>query len=570
MEQKYSIVLRGTCRHEFQVPASPGSTRRRSNSVMLRVRENYVPVASERVALLSSVADIEREILNDVLPEITRLEDVMAVVTASLDRQNKRKEALEHQIAAQKSLLFSPIRILPAEILSLIFSYTCCSFEGKPKDMQTLRRGMDRDALHISRTCIFWRNICLSMPTLWTSISINLDTIDRADCPALPIYLARSAKKHLYVNIQHTHPPSNSTEFRDYNKICSMVLPLLVQQNSRFHALKFFGSDPFCLEDRFHLYNLVTLGLYDLERIRRYYDFAWLNSADNLRTVELVHYASSNGIQCLKDKFYKNVNELTIREHNPVTAIWTTSKFPCITHLDLEIEDGHCSSLRSMLLNGMTDLVLPKLDSLDITSRPADTYGRSSEDPITQFLLKITAPCLTSLGLFCSDDNTWSHADFVDFMTRSGIQSRLLQLKLRGPTFGEHELIDTLATLTGLINLEIWPNSSSLTENLLSRLAFRSQETTFLPSLKGLSLSIDHVLNRPEMIVETIASRVRIPRTSSIKRLRIFDLEYHSCINDDVLSQVRELQSEMLSGDIKKLCDARSSCCICEGAQDDD
>ncbi len=108
MEQKYSIVLRGTCRHEFQVPASPGSTRRHSNSVMLRVRENYVPVASERVALLSSVADIEREILNDVLPEITRLEDVMAVVTASLDRQNKRKEALEHQIAAQKSLLFSP------------------------------------------------------------------------------------------------------------------------------------------------------------------------------------------------------------------------------------------------------------------------------------------------------------------------------------------------------------------------------------------------------------------------------------------------------------------------------
>ncbi|KAK0241598.1 hypothetical protein EDD85DRAFT_787239 [Armillaria nabsnona] len=435
MEQKYSVVLRGTCQHEFQEPASPGSARRRSNSVILRVREQYVPVASERVALLSSVADIEREILNDVLPEITRLEDVMAVVTASLDRQNKRKEALEHQIAAQKSLLFSPIRILPAEILSLIFSFACCSFEGIPEDMQTLRRGMDRDALNISRTCIFWRNICLSMPTLWTSISINLDTIGRAACPALPIYLARSAKKHLY--------------------------------------------------DRFHLYNLVTVGLYDLKRIRRHYDFAWLNSADNLRTIELVHYASSNGIQCLKDKFYNNVNELTIREHSPVNAIWTISKFPCITDLDLEIEDGHCSSLRSTLLNGMAGLVLPKLDSLDITSRPADTYGRSSEDPITQFLHKITAPCLTSLGLFCSDDNTWSHADFVDFMTRSGIQSRLLQLQLRGPAFGEHELIDTLATLTGLINLEIWPNSSSLTENLLSRLAFRSQETTFLPSLKA-------------------------------------------------------------------------------------
>ncbi|PBK91682.1 hypothetical protein ARMGADRAFT_1166480 [Armillaria gallica] len=567
MEQKYSVVLCGTWQHEVQVPTSPNSTRRCSNSVMLRVREQYVPVASERVSLLSSVADIEREILNDVLPEITRLEDVMAVVTASLDRQNKRKEALKHQIAAQKSLLFSPIRILPAEILSLIFSYTCCSFEGKPKDMQTLCRGMDRDALNISRTCIFWRNICLSMPTLWTSISINLDTIDRAACPALPIYLARSAKKHLYVNIQHTHPPSDSTEFRDYNTICSMVLPLLVQQNFRFHALKIFGSDPFCLEDRFHLYNLITLGLYNLERIRRHYDFAWLNSADNLRTVELVHYSSLNGIQCLKDKFYKNVNELSIREHSPVTAMWTISKFPCITDLDLEIEDGHCSSLRSILTNGMTDLVLPKLDCLDITS---DTYGCSNEDPITQFLLKITAPCLTSLGLFCSDDNTWSHADFVDFITRSGIQSRLLQLQLRGPAFGEHELIDTLTTLTGLINLEIWPNSSSLTENLLSRLAFRPQETAFLPSLKGLSLSIDHVLSRPEMIVETIASRVRIPRTSSIKRLRIFDLEYHSCINDGVLSQVRELQSEILSGGIKKLCDARSSCCICEGAQDDD
>ncbi|SJK97690.1 uncharacterized protein ARMOST_00943 [Armillaria ostoyae] len=568
MEQKYSVVLRSTCEHEFQVPAGPGSTRCRSNSVMLRVREKYVPVASERDALLSSIADIEREILNDVLPEITRLEDVMAVITASLDKQNKRKEALERQIAAQNSLLFSPIRILPAEILSLIFSYTCCSFEGKTEDMQTLRRGMDQDALNISRTSIFWRNICLSMPTLWTSISINLDTIDRAACPALPIYLARSAKKHLHVNIQHTPPPSDSTEFRDFNKICSMVVPLLVQHDFRFHALKIFGSDPFYLK-HLHPHNLFTLGLYDLERIRRHYDFAWLNSAYNLRTVELVHYASSNGIQCLKDKFYNNVNELTIREHSPVDALWTISKFPCITDLDLEIEDGHCSSLRSTLLNRAADLVLPKLDSLDITSRPANTYGCSSEDPITQFLHKITAPCLTSLGLFCSDDNTWSHADFVDFMTRSGIRPRLLQLQLRGPAFGEHELIDTLTTLTGLINLEIWPNSSSLTENLLSRLSFRPQETAFLPSLKGLSLSIDHVLSHPEMIVETIASRVRIPSTSSIKRLRIFDLEYHSCINDGVLSQVRELQSEMLSGDIKKLCDPRSSCCICEGAQDD-
>lgn len=53
----------------------------------------------------------------------------MAAVAASLDKLKKHKEALDTHIASQNSLLYSAICTLSAEILSLMFSFVCSSYE---------------------------------------------------------------------------------------------------------------------------------------------------------------------------------------------------------------------------------------------------------------------------------------------------------------------------------------------------------------------------------------------------------------------------------------------------------
>ncbi|KAK0195598.1 hypothetical protein F5146DRAFT_1118309 [Armillaria mellea] len=573
MESEGTVVLCDARHHEIQLPIAP--LRHHSQAVMARVRERYMPPAYERSALLASISQAEEEVLR-LLPDITRLEDVVAAMATSLDKLKKHKEALDNHIAAQKSLLYSPIRALPAELLSLIFSFVSSSSEDRTtEDMQTLRRGMDRDALNISQTCMFWRNVSLSMPLLWTSISVNVDTTDIAACGALPVYLRHSHRKPLHVNIYHARPSNFPKEPKDTERTRSAISTSLIPQSNRFSTLKIFGCDPF-FNETLGLFNLFTLGLYDLAPIQHWDEFIWLESIGSRCTLELVHHARSKGIQCLDEEFYDRIDELILREHTPFDALWILSEFSCIEHLDLEIEDGHCSSLKSTVLDMVSDLVLPKLESLYITSHTADTYGCviEVEDPITQFLQKVTAPRLTSLRLDCDDGNTWSQSDFIQFLAQSKIQSQLETLHFIGPTLTEDELIETLAMLPGLVSLAVCEQKDPpiVTEKILSLLTFNPGGTNLLPSLEELSFTFEHLLDRPGLIVETIASRLNVHPTSSMAPLLEFNLDYrHQSIDPEVLFQLRRMQSGGLLGEIVDMCSRGNSsgCRICEDDSND-
>ncbi|KAK0212652.1 hypothetical protein DFS33DRAFT_52241 [Desarmillaria ectypa] len=219
-----------------------------------------------------------------------------------------------------KSLLFSSIRALPAEILFLIFSYVWCFFEGRSEDMQILRRGMDRDALNINQTCIFYCNVCVSIPSLWTSISVNIDTTDMAACRVLSVFVRRSHERPLHVNIYHTCSPNLPKEPKDTEEICFMISASLVPQSSRIRTLKIFGCDPF-FNETLNLGNLYMLGLYELAPIQCYEEFTWLGSIRNLCSLELAHYAGSKGLQCLDDEFYDSFDELFLRERTSFDAL---------------------------------------------------------------------------------------------------------------------------------------------------------------------------------------------------------------------------------------------------------
>lgn len=110
--------------------------------------------------------------LEDSVDLIANAEASLAAVASMYDQLHtsvkqlaQQQERLSRFISNQKKYtLSSPIRRLPTEILSLIFSHACQSFEP-PDDHLT--------PLSISVTCFKWRSITISLPALWTNIFVG-------------------------------------------------------------------------------------------------------------------------------------------------------------------------------------------------------------------------------------------------------------------------------------------------------------------------------------------------------------------------------------------------------------
>ncbi|KAF9065189.1 hypothetical protein BDP27DRAFT_1229272, partial [Rhodocollybia butyracea] len=115
----------------------------------LRTESGPASVQSEEVA--SVLKNIEQD-LEDYRAEISRLE--------------QGKERLENY-AAQLRSLNSPFRKVPDEILRHIFD-ECC-------DMNTFRALRSKPAMVISSVCSRWRRNALSMPAIWSRISLSWD-----------------------------------------------------------------------------------------------------------------------------------------------------------------------------------------------------------------------------------------------------------------------------------------------------------------------------------------------------------------------------------------------------------
>ncbi|KAJ7587196.1 hypothetical protein C8J56DRAFT_713129, partial [Mycena floridula] len=97
--------------------------------------------------------------------EISRLRSLIKRITA-------QKNHITKSTALHRSML-SPIRQLPAEILSLIFSF-CCEvdfwdvepFEQK-KNGTELSGVVWTEPFAIAAVCRYWRDLALSQPQLW-------------------------------------------------------------------------------------------------------------------------------------------------------------------------------------------------------------------------------------------------------------------------------------------------------------------------------------------------------------------------------------------------------------------
>ncbi|KAF9065210.1 hypothetical protein BDP27DRAFT_1404936 [Rhodocollybia butyracea] len=163
----------------------------------LHTESGPAPVQSEEVA--SVLINIKQD-LEDYESEIRRL--------------GREMERLKHYATQLRSLI-PPFSKLSDKILQDIFD-DCCDMNtfrvnGRPKPMHLSQALKSKPAMVISSVCSRWRRIALSMPIIWSRISLNWGfwedheyTEDEMETRFFPLYnfLARSQQHLLTVHFE--------------------------------------------------------------------------------------------------------------------------------------------------------------------------------------------------------------------------------------------------------------------------------------------------------------------------------------------------------------------------------
>ncbi|KIM90429.1 hypothetical protein PILCRDRAFT_183135, partial [Piloderma croceum F 1598] len=126
-----------------------------------RVGTDYVPSSSE--------ANVIRSTLSQVQCNISLLDHESGRLQAMLDRVSHNRETLL-KFSAEHQALLSPVRCLPPEVLAEIFYY--CSPENWIDDNPHDKRA----TMLSSHVCRMWRQVALSTPRLWSSLSFEIWT----------------------------------------------------------------------------------------------------------------------------------------------------------------------------------------------------------------------------------------------------------------------------------------------------------------------------------------------------------------------------------------------------------
>jgi hypothetical protein len=137
------------------------------SAVIDRFLSNNHPLPSETREEIASSLEPNAASLEKVDEAVTRLSDL-------LDGLKAARDALADRVQRSRSILH-PLRILPDECLSNIFSHCITPMEGQDDDLfygipPHLFVNSPRALTYISR---HWRDVALNMPKLWSNIVID-------------------------------------------------------------------------------------------------------------------------------------------------------------------------------------------------------------------------------------------------------------------------------------------------------------------------------------------------------------------------------------------------------------
>ncbi|KAK7461793.1 hypothetical protein VKT23_008225 [Stygiomarasmius scandens] len=192
-----STILCTNCLHTF--PA-PDQTTAPYTSEKLRAK--HVPFDAEITGIQTCIDDLTNN-LSGYYVEIKRIEEI-------LSKLSRQRDCLERYREEYLTLL-SPIRRLPAEILSKIFQYHCQTpmlLRGRYRTSRPSKQEggiMQAPALYLSHVCSFWRELSFSISSLWASLDIDFDmfdTLSYGQKRILHIFLDNSCSSPLTVKLK--------------------------------------------------------------------------------------------------------------------------------------------------------------------------------------------------------------------------------------------------------------------------------------------------------------------------------------------------------------------------------
>ncbi|KAJ6582058.1 hypothetical protein B0H19DRAFT_1117441 [Mycena capillaripes] len=326
--------------------------------------DTLLPLPGRVSALLDSneaPSESEARSIHDLLStaraEKARFNDAEITTAGHISTGNAQLDTLILKCGAA----LSPLRQIPTEILSLIFTFAIVLPRGTPSRQVAL--------WSISQVCRLWRAILLSRPSLWATV--NLDLLLRPDesCFRLETQLERSGQLPLRVTLNYVpRATARRKQLMNIRKLINTV----VEHCGRWEKLEISfpmdGDHWFldCIRGQLPSLRELSIKLY-----------AYLHDVEDDRE-ENIH--SRDGYSC---EYFEHAPSL--RE---VSVIW--DKFPAQVRLPFpqllqyrgtDTWDGHVMNLRSasnlvdcaLNLKGAisipeTRLSLPHLHRLAVTT----------------------------------------------------------------------------------------------------------------------------------------------------------------------------------------------------------
>ncbi|KAL0569205.1 hypothetical protein V5O48_012770, partial [Marasmius crinis-equi] len=158
----------------------------------------------------------------------------------TMNRLIERIAFLEHQEEVYASIILSPIRKLPTEILSAILAFAVSPSDNSFSVRAGGKNGYKSRAVELGLVCAHWRSVSLLTPQIWANLRIEVYVDDPSLNAPVQMHLERAQSVPLQLDIFVRGP------YQDHQLICTSLLQLLLLRLGQWGIVKFVAPAPLC------------------------------------------------------------------------------------------------------------------------------------------------------------------------------------------------------------------------------------------------------------------------------------------------------------------------------------
>ncbi|KAE9387977.1 hypothetical protein BT96DRAFT_1025645 [Gymnopus androsaceus JB14] len=447
----------------------------------------------------------------------------LADYDAEMDHTQAQKKRL-NDYKTQLSALLSPMRLLPNEILRIVFEFACTGNLLQEYPWLLARSPPTKlsspiiaylPALAISAVCKRWRVLGLASTHLWSQLKLEFSYAEDPEIQQQQMHGGFISTLQLYLDRSGDVPLLIDLEIKNFNDDMPTnppALELLLKHTRRWQTFKNTGD--YTVSRSQHSFpNLKDLTLHGYTDASIQEDFECFRDAPQLC-----------GISMNQDPELLSSTNLPQHQFtNLVTELFNADSFRHflnLTTLTLRLFDVEPPE------SGLDPVLLSRLKSLSLIAAYCDPMIL-----LEHFFPTFTLTSLAELVIHQDDENpgkfTWSDSAFKAFLSRSSCS--LTKLSLSGVVISDTNLIIAIRTLPSLLYLSVGDSTLTETETPItpyfisslsgSRFATNNYDSPpsslLLPKLRCLSITFAGTSFDDAMFVTMVSSRW-LPDTLSV------------------------------------------------------